>query len=118
MRGIRKIVPAVVPAVVPAIVLCGLAGLLLSGCAASGAGGVVGGGGAAFMPVSPVAIPDVQKANWPQFGYDEGHSAYNPLEKTIGTTNVAKLKIAWNDQTIIQPSGIVYDDDALYVDDM
>ncbi|HEY1428944.1 MAG TPA: PQQ-binding-like beta-propeller repeat protein [Candidatus Tumulicola sp.] len=71
-----------------------------------------------MSPVSAAAAPDAQQANWPQFGYDEGHTAYNPLEKTIATSNVSKLTIGWNDQTIIQPSGIAYDTGVLFIDDM
>ena len=56
-------------------------------------------------------------AQWPQFGYDAGQTAYNPLEKTITPQNVSSLQIAWNDQNIIQPGGIVVDKGVLYVDD-
>jgi outer membrane protein assembly factor BamB len=115
MRGIRKIASA--------IALLGFPVLFASGCAASGTAG------SSFTPSSPVAstqvspetrgiAPDAKAAQWPQFGYDLGHSGYNPLEKTLGTTNVSKLKVGWNDQSLIQPNGIVYDKNLLYVDDM
>jgi outer membrane protein assembly factor BamB len=115
MRGIRKIASA--------IALLGFPVLFASGCAATGTAG------SSFTPISPVAatslstpahgiVRDEKAAQWPQFGYDQGHSGYNPLEKTLGTTNVSKLKIGWNDQSLIQPNGIVYDKNLLYVDDM
>jgi len=56
-------------------------------------------------------------AKWPQFGYDPGQTAYNPLETTITTKNVSKLQILWNDSSIIQPGGIVVDGSIAYVDD-
>jgi outer membrane protein assembly factor BamB len=116
MRGIRKIVSA--------IVLLGLPTFFTSGCAAPATGGTP------FIPISSVATSlqaqptmrglgaDAKTAQWPQFGYDQGHSGYNPLEKMIGTANVSKLQVAWNDQSIVQPGGIVYDKNVLYVDDM
>jgi outer membrane protein assembly factor BamB len=118
MRGIRKIAPA--------IALLGFPVLFASGCAASGTAG------SSFTPISPVAssaqaatpvmrgavVPDATAAQWPQFGYDQGHSGYNPLEKTITTGNVSKLQIGWNDSSIVQPGGIVFDKNVLYVDDM
>jgi outer membrane protein assembly factor BamB len=117
MRGTRKIASA--------IALFGLPALFATGCAASGTAST------SFTPTSLAAtpvrttatatrgiLPDVKTAQWPQFGYDQGHSAYNPLEKTIDANNVSKLQVAWNDQSIVQPGGIVYDKNALYVDDM
>ncbi|HEY3674753.1 MAG TPA: PQQ-binding-like beta-propeller repeat protein [Candidatus Tumulicola sp.] len=115
MRGIRKIASA--------IALLGFPVLFASGCAASGTAG------SPFTPISPAAnlpvspeargvAPNAKTVEWPQFGYNRGHSAYNPLETTIGTNNVSKLKIGWNDSSIIQPSGIVYDKNLLYVNDM
>jgi outer membrane protein assembly factor BamB len=34
-------------------------------------------------------------ANWLHFGYDSAYSAYNPLEHTIGVTNVTNLQRVW-----------------------
>jgi outer membrane protein assembly factor BamB/sugar lactone lactonase YvrE len=34
-------------------------------------------------------------ANWLHFGYDDAHSAYNPLENTISLDNVAQLERKW-----------------------
>jgi outer membrane protein assembly factor BamB len=56
-------------------------------------------------------------ADWPQFGYDPGHSGYNPLEKTVKPGNVAGLQLAWNNTSIIQPSGIVVSGSTVYVTD-
>ncbi|MBV9718239.1 MAG: PQQ-binding-like beta-propeller repeat protein [Candidatus Eremiobacteraeota bacterium] len=56
-------------------------------------------------------------AQWLQFGYDSGHTGYNPLETTINAGNVGNLQIAWNNQSIIQPNGIVVDKGTEYVDD-
>lgn len=57
-------------------------------------------------------------AEWLQFGYDAGHTGYNPLEKTINAKNVSDLQIGWDDQTIVQPGGIAIDHNVAYVDDM
>jgi hypothetical protein len=115
MRGIRQIATAITVLTFPT--------LFATGCASGAAG-------TAFTPVSPasavshsfdngrVAVPDAVKAEWLQFGYDPGHSGYNPLEKTLNATNVSKLAIAWNDQQIIQPNGIVAGNNVLYVDSM
>jgi outer membrane protein assembly factor BamB len=117
MRSIRKIASA--------IALLGFPALVMSGCAAPGTAG------SSFTPISPAATsaqaaaplrrgvaPDAMTAAWPQFAYDQGHSGYNPLEKTITTANVSKLQIGWNDSSIVQPNGITYDKNVLYVDDM
>jgi outer membrane protein assembly factor BamB len=56
-------------------------------------------------------------AQWPQFGYDAGQTAYNPLESVIAPQNVSSLQIAWNDGGIVQPNGIVVDKGVAYVDD-
>jgi len=34
-------------------------------------------------------------ANWLHFGYDSAYTAFNPLESTIGVTNVAQLERKW-----------------------
>jgi glucose dehydrogenase len=111
MRGTRQIATAITLFTFPA--------LFATGCAS-------GATGTAFTPISPavrsfdngrVAEPDA-KAEWLQFGYDAGHSGYNPLEKTLNSSNISKLAIAWNDKQIIQPNGIVAGDNVLYVDSM
>jgi outer membrane protein assembly factor BamB len=33
--------------------------------------------------------------DWPQFGYDAGHSGWNPRERQLGISNVRRLKVAW-----------------------
>jgi len=56
------------------------------------------------------------EANWPQLGFDAGHSADNPYETTIGPSNVAQLQQAWSFSTgtgndagnVIEASGVVY----------
>ncbi|HEY1682752.1 MAG TPA: PQQ-binding-like beta-propeller repeat protein [Candidatus Tumulicola sp.] len=115
MRGIRQIATAITLLTFPA--------LFATGCASGAAG-------TAFTPLSPastasrwidnrqVAVPDATKADWLQFGYDAGHSGFNPLEKTLNSSNLSKLAIAWNDKQIIQPNGIVAGDSVLYVDSM
>lgn len=110
MRGIRQIATAITLLTFPA--------LFATGCASGAAG-------TAFTPISPalvaparIAEPNAAKAEWLQFGYDAGHSSYNPLEKTLNSSNVSKLQIAWNDKQIIQPNGIVAGDSVLYVDSM
>ncbi len=45
------------------------------------------------------------------------HGLQSP-QKIIGVANVSKLQVAWNDQSLVQPGGIVYDKNVLYVDDM
>jgi outer membrane protein assembly factor BamB len=55
--------------------------------------------------------------SWPQYGYDPGHSGFNPLDTAITKKNVAQLKLAWSRSTIIQPTGIVTSGKTLYVAD-
>jgi eukaryotic-like serine/threonine-protein kinase len=56
--------------------------------AAVGIGGVV-------APASPAAAASQGGASWTQFHYAPTHAGYNPLEKTIGAGNVAKLSLRW-----------------------
>ena len=110
------------PKAVASIVLASFAVVCASGCA----GGA--GTGTSVTPIAPLsrgsyaAQPNERAARkvaqWLQFGYDAGHSGYNPLEKSIGHKNVSKLRIAWNDKRIIQPGGIAVADNVVYVDDM
>lgn len=117
MRLVRKLVTA--------LTLAGLPLSLVTGCAPAISGG------AQALPASPgqllpqssplrAAVVEAAKkaAQWVQFGYDAGHSGYNPLEKTIGTKNVSNLQTLWNDSSIIQPGGMVVDKNVAYVDDM
>jgi outer membrane protein assembly factor BamB len=58
--------------------------------------------------------------DWPQYRFDNEHTAYNPSEKIIGTNNIANLQLAWqaplsngelagvNDQTPTVANGVVY----------
>ncbi|HET6275053.1 MAG TPA: PQQ-binding-like beta-propeller repeat protein [Candidatus Cybelea sp.] len=91
-------------------------------------------GGAASAPVTPASSAtqsvqsgtahvanrrhDAKAGEWPQFGYNPGHSGYNRFEDTITTQNVSNLQVAWNDSSLIQPGGIVLSDGVAYVDDM
>lgn len=77
------------------------------------------------LPVSgsaPVGIALLESAKkkdqWVQFGYDAGHTAYNPLEKIINAKNVSSLQVAWNNSSIVQPNGAIADKNLLYVDDV
>jgi eukaryotic-like serine/threonine-protein kinase len=57
-----------------------------------------------------------QSVDWPQLGFDSGHSAYNPYETTIGPNNVGSLRQAWSFSTgsgnnagnIVEAGGVVY----------
>ncbi len=40
---------------------------------------------------------DPGSSDWPQYGYEPGHSAYNPFETTINTSNVTGLTRVGND---------------------
>ncbi|HEX3670736.1 MAG TPA: PQQ-binding-like beta-propeller repeat protein [Candidatus Cybelea sp.] len=115
MEAIRKIATA--------LILMGFPLAFTSGCAAPG--------GTSIAPASPGQQPaqssakqsvhlnpNAGTAKWAQFGYDSGHSGYNPLEDTITTQNVSSLQTAWNDTSIIQPGGIVVDGGVAYVNDM
>jgi outer membrane protein assembly factor BamB len=107
-----------------AFILLGLAAVLESGCSPGGmTGASITPAGVAQSAQSanaePAGVAAAGKtAQWLQFGYDSSHSGYNPIEKTIGTKNVSNLQIAWNDQSIIQPGGIVVDHNVAYVEDM
>jgi PQQ-like domain len=56
------------------------------------------------------------QVNWPQLGFDSGHSAYNPNESTISTQNVGQLQQAWSFSTgsgnnagnVVEANGVVY----------
>ncbi|MSV35482.1 MAG: pyrroloquinoline quinone-dependent dehydrogenase [Bryobacterales bacterium] len=44
--------------------------------------------------LSFLAVPALSQSDWPSYGYDQGTRRYSPL-KQINTTNVSKLKPAW-----------------------
>lgn len=96
---------------------------LTAGCAPGGGTPLAPVGSSSATVQSPASQPASwdaaakKTAAWLQFGYDSGHSAYNPLEKTIDAANVSKLQIAWNNTSIIQPTGIVVDKGTVYVAD-
>jgi hypothetical protein len=108
--------------------------LLLSfagGCAGPGSSG-----SSLVTPAAPVSLPAAASSEvastaaidltpgttttqtWAQFGHDSGHSGYNALENTINSGNVSGLQVLWNDESIVQPGGIVVNDGVEYVDDM
>jgi outer membrane protein assembly factor BamB len=107
--------------------LFGVPYLLATGCAPGGGSALAPAVNAsAFSPMRSQPAPAqaasweraaAKTAVWLQFGYDAGHSADNPLEKTLGAKNVSKLQIGWNDTSIIQPTGIVVDKGTVYVAD-
>ena len=97
-----------------------LAGLL-AGCA----------GGSAMSPAVPPSnsfsahlpaatyqsAPDAaETVNWPQTGFDSGHSGYNPKEKTLSSKNVAGLTKLWSTSTgsgnttygLVSSGGVLY----------
>lgn len=41
------------------------------------------------------AQPHSSQIDWPQYAFDPQRTGYNPYEKTLGTSNVANLKLAW-----------------------
>jgi outer membrane protein assembly factor BamB len=56
------------------------------------------------------------QVNWPQLGFDSGHSAYNPNENIIGAKNAGQLTEAWSFSTgsgnnagnVVEANGVVY----------
>ena len=54
--------------------------------------------------------------NWPQLGFDAGHSGNNPHETTLNTGNVANLQQAWSFTTGSgnNAGNVVYADGVLY----
>lgn len=115
MRLLRTLVTSLTLAVFPLAIV--------TGCAGTSNGAALPASPAWASLASPHApAPYLQSAkkmaNWLQFGYDAGHSGYNPLEKTIGAKNIANLQIAWNNQSIIQPNGIAVANGVVYIDDM
>src|SRR5262245_57879836 len=51
--------------------------------------------------------------DWPKVHFDQGNTAFNPVEKTIGPANVADLAEAWHRHAgvvsgIILHGGIIY----------
>ncbi|HEY1883006.1 MAG TPA: PQQ-binding-like beta-propeller repeat protein [Candidatus Cybelea sp.] len=104
-----------IPTVATTSLLFGVTLLSAGGCAPAGSG--------SGLPPQPGVVQSASSDNttksqaWPQYGYDSGHSGFNPLEKVIGAKNVSTLQIAWNNQNIIQPSGIVVAGSVAYVAD-
>jgi outer membrane protein assembly factor BamB len=45
----------------------------------------------AFAILALSAVPAAAVSGWPQFGYDSGHTGYNPKETVISSGNVASL---------------------------
>jgi hypothetical protein len=116
MRALQKITAA--------LVILGLPLAFASGCAPAGSGSGFAPAGSAALNArgAAPALMDPQttagSAQWLQFGYDAGHTGYNPVEQTINAGNVSNLHIVWNHQTLIQPGGIVVDGGVAYVEDM
>jgi hypothetical protein len=61
-------------------------------------------------PMRPAAHYTIEKTgpqiDWPQYGFDSGHSGYNPKEKTINASNVGQLQQAWSFSTGSGPSRV------------
>ena len=65
---------------------------------------------------APLVGHATSSGDWPQLGYDSGHSAYNPYENTIGPSNVAQLQQAWSFSAgsgnttgnVVEAGGVVY----------
>jgi outer membrane protein assembly factor BamB len=93
---------------------------LLAGCAgASAAGPSVPPGNPFAVPAPTFAAPSTRHAkivNWPQVGFDSGHSGYNPKEKTLSRSNVAGLTMLWSTSTgsgnttygLVSEGGVLY----------
>lgn len=71
--------------------------------------------------VAPMLAPgglatsiDAKSANWPQLGFDSGHSGYNPNEKTLSPQNVANLTLLWSTATDNAAEGLVAENGVLY----
>ncbi|MGH6888784.1 MAG: PQQ-binding-like beta-propeller repeat protein [Rhizomicrobium sp.] len=59
--------------------------------------------------------PGSKAANWPQYGFDGGHSNFYPYEKSIGKQNVTQLQLSWStNPNVIQSEGYVADKGAIY----
>ena len=56
------------------------------------------------------------EVDWPQLGFDSGHSGYNPHETILNTSNVANLQQAWSFSTGSgnNAGNVVYDNGVLY----
>jgi outer membrane protein assembly factor BamB len=71
-------------------------------------------------PMRPAAHYTIEKTgpqiDWPQYGFDSGHSGYNPKEKTINASNVGQLQQAWSFSTgsgtvagnVVEDEGVIY----------
>lgn len=101
-----------------AIALAALLTPLASGCASGTGGTPVTPAVSSPLGTSFVAAPELKNgsAKWLQFGYDAGHSGFNPLERTLSASNISGLQIAWTSQTLAEPAGIASDGKSLYVD--
>jgi outer membrane protein assembly factor BamB len=103
------------PTIARTSLLFGVSLLFVGGCAPGGSSSALPAQTAVVQSATSESTTKVQ--TWPQYGYDPGHSGYNPLETTINAKNVSNLQIAWNNQTIIQPSGIVVTGGTAFVAD-
>jgi outer membrane protein assembly factor BamB len=65
---------------------------------------------------APSARDHAKIVNWPQAGFDSGHSGYNPKETTLSPSNVAGLTELWSTNTgngnttygLISAGGVLY----------
>jgi eukaryotic-like serine/threonine-protein kinase len=63
-----------------------------------------------------IVRPAGSQVNWPQLGFDSGHSGYNPHETVLNTSNVANLQLAWSFSTgsrnnagdVVYANGVLY----------
>jgi len=67
-------------------------------------------------PSAQAAEPDGHgKINWPQLGFDAGHSGFNPYEHRITQTNVRNLHQLWTFNIDSWPGDIVLNNGILFI---
>jgi outer membrane protein assembly factor BamB len=93
---------------------------LLAGCADGSAVNPATPSNSFATLASPLATPSAAEhtkiVNWPQVGFDSGHSGYNPKEKTLSPSNVAGLTMLWSTSTgsgnttygLVSEGGVLY----------
>ncbi|MBV9103085.1 MAG: PQQ-binding-like beta-propeller repeat protein [Candidatus Eremiobacteraeota bacterium] len=78
--------------------------------------GIVAATGIAADAAGPQIDATSKSVSWPQTYHDAGHTGYNPVEKMISPSNVAKLQQSWGLNFSGQVYAMVIDSGTLFVE--
>src|ERR1700722_12347610 len=95
--------------------VCVVAAVSFLCCRVAHAAPSVGHAGAGRTHHSSYIVPATgSTVNWPQSGFDSGHSGYNPKENLISASNVATLQQAWSFSPVAMAGNLVFADGMLF----